>query len=58
MRLIRCHQRAFEKGSFIHSPPIAYIFNSSCLETGGQAEGKGERDGAIDIRVTGKEVGE
>lgn len=38
MRLIRCHQCVFEMGCFIHSHPIAYIFNSSPREEGEGAE--------------------
>ena len=32
MWLIRCHQCVFETGCFIHSHPIAYIFDSSPRE--------------------------
>lgn len=46
MWLIRCHRCVFEMGSFIHSHPIAYIFNSSPRERQrGRAQSEGEEEG-------------
>ena len=57
MWLIRCHQCVFETGCFIHSHPIAYIFNSSPRErqrrrAERKIEGKGERFRKNDMGVT------
>lgn len=56
MWLIRCHQCVFEMGCFIHSHPIAYIFNSSPREThGGWGGGGGGRLGWVKAKEIQKE---